>query len=236
MLRDRGGALPQVIWLAYRDFVHERRISLCFVLALMAVLAPLLVLFGLKFGLIDTVAKRLVENPRNMEIVGVGSGRYDAAWFAAMAARPDVVFVVPNTRGIAASLAVLENPSSGARLRGVQMIPTGAGDPLLGERSVSPAGLDEVILTERSAKKLGVGVGGALEGRIERRRDEAVESAAVRLRVVGIAPEAALGEEAVFVSLELLVATEDYRDGLGVPSLGWPGQAQPPGARPHGHE
>ena len=34
----------EILRLAYRDFAHERRISLCFVLALMAVLAPLLVL------------------------------------------------------------------------------------------------------------------------------------------------------------------------------------------------
>ncbi|MCF8002679.1 MAG: lipoprotein ABC transporter permease, partial [Chromatiaceae bacterium] len=123
----------EILRLAYRDFVHERRISLCFVLALMAVLAPLLVLFGLKFGLVDTLAQRLIESPANREILAVGSRNFDEAWFETIRARPDVGFLIPNTRRIAASLSKLLNPESGQDLRALQMIPTGAGDPLLGD-------------------------------------------------------------------------------------------------------
>ena len=101
----------EILRLAYRDFAHERRISLCFVLALMAVLAPLLVLFGLKFGLVDTLAQRLVESPANREVLAVGSRRFDEPWFARIAARADVAFVVPNTRRIAASLSRLDSHS-----------------------------------------------------------------------------------------------------------------------------
>ena len=64
--------------LAARDFGHDWRIVLCQVLGLTAVLAPLLVLFGMRFGLIDTLAQRLIEDPRNREIVPAGSGRFDA--------------------------------------------------------------------------------------------------------------------------------------------------------------
>ena len=38
--------------LATRDFLHEWQVSLCFVIALAAVLGPMMVLFGLKFGII----------------------------------------------------------------------------------------------------------------------------------------------------------------------------------------
>jgi hypothetical protein len=38
--------------LAFRDYSHEWHISGCFILGLAAVLAPLLVLFGLKYGLV----------------------------------------------------------------------------------------------------------------------------------------------------------------------------------------
>ena len=73
---DRHAPHREILRLAYRDFAHERRISLCFVLALMAVLAPLLILFGLKFGLVDTLAQRLVESPANREVLAVGSRQY----------------------------------------------------------------------------------------------------------------------------------------------------------------
>lgn len=224
-------ATTLVLWLAYRDFVHERRISLCFILALMAVLAPLLVLFGLKFGLVDTLAQRLVQSPSNREIIAVGSGDYDQAWLDRIAGLPDVAFIVANTRRIAASMSVLRNPSNDRHLRAVQMIPTAAGDPLLDEESVPPAGLDQVILSAPAARKLGARVGDRLEARIDRRRNDRDESAAWSPQVTGIAPASAVQEEAVFVPLALLVATEDYRDGLSGPALGWRGAARAAGPR-----
>ena len=72
-----AGRLALAVRLATRDFGHDWRIALCQVLGLAAVLAPLLVLFGLRFGLIDTLAQRLIEDPRN-EL------RYDAACAAAL--------------------------------------------------------------------------------------------------------------------------------------------------------
>jgi putative ABC transport system permease protein len=224
-------ATTQILWLAYRDFVYERRISLCFIAALMAVLAPLLVLFGLKFGLVDTLAQRLVQSPSYREIMAVGSRDYDQSWFDGLAARPDVAFVVPNTRRIAASLSMLSNPSSDRYLRAVQMIPTAEGDPLLGEQPAAPAGLDQAILSASAAVRLDADVGDRLEARIDRRRNNRDESVVWSLLVTGIAGASAVQEEAVFVPLALLVATEDYRDGLSVPSLGWSGAAPPAGPR-----
>ncbi len=144
----------EILRLAYRDFAHERRISLCFVLALMAVLAPLLVLFGLKFGLVDTLARRLVESPANREVLAVGSRQFDEDWFARVAARDDVAFLVPNTRRIAASLSRLMNPATGGDVRALQMIPTGPGDPLLGDSAAVPEGVAELVLSASAAAKL----------------------------------------------------------------------------------
>jgi putative ABC transport system permease protein len=210
--------------MAYRDFLHDRRLSLCFVLALMAVLAPLLVLFGLKFGLVDTLAQRLVETPRTREIVGVGSQRYEASWFERIAVRPEVAFIIPNTRRIAASFSYLRNPLTEQQVNALQMIPTGPGDPLLARVPAMPARATEVVLAYPTARKLGVEAGARVEARVERRRDNRDESVAVTLTVVGVAPEAALPRDGVFVPLDLLVATEDYRDGIAVPRFDWPGE------------
>ena len=48
MVRDIGA----IIGLSMRDFVHELSLSLCAILGIAAILAPLLVLFGLKFGVV----------------------------------------------------------------------------------------------------------------------------------------------------------------------------------------
>jgi len=219
----------EILRLAYRDFAHERRISLCFVLALMAVLAPLLVLFGLKFGLVDTLARRLVESPANREVLAVGSRRFDEAWFERIASRADVAFVVPNTRRIAASLSRLMSPSKGTELRALQMIPTGVGDPLLGASDAVPKGLGELVLSAAAARKLGAGPGDRLVARIDRHRNGRDEGVVWELTVTAVLAPEVLAEEAALVPLDLLVATEDYRDGVAVPPMGWEG-SEPPAA------
>ena len=45
--------------LAWQDYRNDARLSACSVLALVAVIAPLLVLFGLKFGLVGSLTERL---------------------------------------------------------------------------------------------------------------------------------------------------------------------------------
>jgi putative ABC transport system permease protein len=221
----------EILRLAYRDFAHEGRISLCFVLALMAVLAPLLILFGLKFGLVDTLARRLVESPSNREILAVGSRRFDEAWFARISARSDVAFVVPNTRRIAASLSRLMHPTKGTDLRALQMIPTAPGDPLLGGSTAAPSGTAELVLSAAAALKLMAGPGDRLVARIDRHRHGRDEGVVWELTVAGVLAPEVLPEEAALVPLALLVATEDYRDGVAVPELGWEGAEPPVGPR-----
>lgn len=223
----------EILRLAFRDFAHEQRISLCYVLALMAVLAPLLVLFGLKFGLVDTLGQRLVESPANREILAVGSRRFEQAWFDRMVGRPDVAFVIPNTRRIAASLSRLLNPAKGVDLRALQMIPTGPGDPLLGEAVETPNGVAELVLSASAARKLEAGKGDRLVARIDRHRNGRDEGVVWELTVSGVTAPEALPDDAALVPLTLLVATEDYRDGVAVAELGWEGD--PPTAGPRSY-
>ena len=49
--------------LAWHDYRADARLSACAVLALVAVIAPLLVLFGLKFGLVGSLTQRLERDP-----------------------------------------------------------------------------------------------------------------------------------------------------------------------------
>ncbi len=116
--------LRLVVELALRDFMHERVMSACFVLALSAVLLPLLVLFGLKFGIIGNLLEPLQEDPRYRQILPAGSGSYGPDWFEAMAARSDVAFIVPRTRSIAATMRLRVPDSSAGRIIRTELVPS----------------------------------------------------------------------------------------------------------------
>ena len=208
-----------VLHLAWRDFLHERVMSACFVLALSAVLLPLLVLFGLKFGIIGNLLAPLKEDPRYRQIVPAGSGSYDPGWFEAMAERPDVAFIVPRTRAIAATMRLRVPDSETGRIISVELIPSAAGDPVLGGLA-EPSGLQNVVLSMDAADKLGAGAGSRVQGILSRTWSGNQETVLLPLEVTGVAPAAAFARD---VSHDLLVAVEDFLDGRAVPELGWDG-------------
>lgn len=208
--------------LAWHDYRADGRLSACAVLALVAVLAPLLVLFGLKFGLITSLTERLERDPGVREIVPLGGGRFSAEAIAELAARADVAFALPRTRQIAATAEL----SAGDRGVTVEMIPTAAGDPLVAP-ALLPLPADGVLLSLRAAEKLGVEAGDRLSAAFGRQVGGRPQYQRTDLLVVGVLPLGAFPRDALFASLSLLEAAEDYRDGLAVPALGWPGRSEP---------
>jgi putative ABC transport system permease protein len=83
-----------------------------------------------------------------------------------------------------------------------------------------PVGTHEIVLTHTAAAQLDAVVGAPLLGVVARRRDGEAEAQRLPLTVRGVLPETAFGRDAAFVSLPLLVALEDYRDGFAVAELG----------------
>lgn len=220
-----------LIRLALCDYFHERLLSACAIMGLAAVLAPLMVLFGVKIGIINTMSDRLIHDPRNREISPVGSGRYDANWFTEMGKRPDVAFVIPQTRSIAASMILYKKDTTKPRTVVVSLLPTAEGDPLLTKWGLIPAKETHVVLSESAARKLNVKAEQDIIGQVGRSKAGVKEQVSVNLRITAVLPLAAFQREAAFVQLELLEATEDYRDGRGSKIFGWPGKSRPAGPR-----
>lgn len=219
-----------VLGLAFRDFIHERVMSACFVLALAAVLLPLLVLFGLKFGIIGNLLAPLKEDPRYRQIVPTGSGHYEPQWFAAMAERSDVEFIVPRTRAIAATMRVRDPAADSGRIISVELIPSAAGDPVLEELD-APTGYDRVVLSDDAADKLGVQAGVRIQGIVSRTYGREQQTELLPLQVTGVAPAGAFARDGMFVSHDLLIAIEDFLDGRAVADLGWAGSEARDAAR-----
>lgn len=212
------------LWLAGRDYRNEWQMSGFFVLALAAVLGPMLILFGLKFGIIGSMLDNLIEDPRNREIRPVGSGRYDRVWIEQLRNRPEVAFMVPRTRAIAATIDLKSD--SGKLIVPVEMIPTERGDPLLKQLQI-PQGMQQLILSNSTARKLNIHPGDSINGSIARRFKGRSERVHVTLKVTGVAPPASFARDGAFVPVYLLEAAEDFRDGHAVPALGWQGTHAP---------
>ena len=226
MLRD----LRIAFGLCVRDMLVDWRMSLCFILGLTAVLAPLIIMFGLKTGLVEGLRDRLLSDPRNLEIIIVGSGQFDADWFNALAARPDVGFVKPKTRAIATTITVTVPRASGLQNAEVaDLIPTELGDPLLEGIAVEKSGNGRlaVVVSARLAEMLDLNQGDEIGGVVTRRRDDRRELGQVGLIVGAIAPAGLMSRAAIFVPVSLMEATESFRDGYGVPAFGWEGPDRP---------
>ena len=148
--------LKTIVRLSLRDYSHERLLSACAIMGLAAVLAPLLVLFGVKNGIIHTMADRLIKDPRNLEISPIGSGRFSREWISQQAALSEVAFIIPQTRSIAASMILGYQKAGKKRTLAVDLIPTAKGDPLLEKWGRVPAENSEITLSASAARKLNV--------------------------------------------------------------------------------
>jgi putative ABC transport system permease protein len=222
--------IPAVLRLSLADYLHEWQLSACLVVALVAVLAPLFILFGLKSGLVDALAARLIEDPHTREIQLAGAARLNDRWFDDLRANPEVAFLVPRTRAIAATL-VLRNPADPSLWTNAELIPTAVSDPVLTALPPFEQQGDELVLSHAAAKRLGVEASAQVDVYLTRQRNGQSEVVRFPTVVKAVAPEAAFDRPGAFVRLEMLIDLEDYRDGVEVSHRGWEGSQSEPRPR-----
>jgi putative ABC transport system permease protein len=210
------------VWgLSRADLQHEWILTGCLIMAVAAVLSPLLLIFGLKYGTIETLRTRLVQDPRNREIRPLASQAFPHAWFARMQQRPDVAFLIPMTRQIAATItASLPPKPEGVTLN---LIPTRAHDPLLLENAAPIPGAGECVLTHFAAEQLGAQLGDTVRVVATRIKSGHYETGTLEVRVVGVLSVRASALKSMYVPLEVLEAVERFKDGQAVPAFHWPG-------------
>ncbi|MDH3535379.1 MAG: ABC transporter permease [Gammaproteobacteria bacterium] len=213
--------ITNIIRLSFRDYSHEWRMSGCFIMALASVLAPMMILFGLKFGIVSSMVLELIENPANREIRPIGSGRYDDAWIDAYRNREDVEFIVPKTRALAATIQLKSTRAN--RILSTELLATAAGDPLLQAIASVPRDYHQVILSDGAAGKLNVRAGDEIDASLSRQFQGKRERVHLPMTVIDIADETVTGRNVAFVSLDLLIASEKFKDGRIVSELGWDG-------------
>lgn len=202
--------------LAVQDLWHDRIISFCIVSSLVAVIAPLLLLFGLRFGIVSQLQDDLANDPRNLEIRILSSGSYDQNWIDQLRKRPDVGFAIGQTRSLN-TLADLQVDSNHF-IENAEVIPTDIGDPLLGDLQIQHE--NEIVLTQEAARKLAINVGDTLTLRVSRQLEDRREWGRKTLTVVGILPPTYFNRAAIFTQPSLLLMLEHFRDGYAISALG----------------
>lgn len=148
--RKRHGPLLAP-WLALKDLAHEWVLTSALVLAIGAVVAPLLILLGLKFGVIEFQISRLIEDPVYREITPAKTQEITPETIEVWRDRVDVVFISPGiTRGASSAVITME----GASPRRMDLVPTLEGDPLLLANGAEPPSQGELVITFAAAQKL----------------------------------------------------------------------------------
>ncbi len=226
------------IRLAARDWFHEYILSLCAVLALASMLTPLLVMNGVKVGLVESLRINLLQDPNALLIMPSGSGfsGYTKAQVESFTKRPDVSFAIPRTRSVAAELRF--KGADGAFVP-LSLEATAPGDPRLAHHNLPVPQADTpvsgMVLSASAARKLGAQKGQVLEANLGRKRPNGMlESLPIRFMVTGILPAEAMAQDTAFMPLSALEDIQDYRDYLAVPQRGFSGDT--PGAEERQYE
>lgn len=221
--RVRRSSFGLPFLLAYRDLKDEVLLSLCLISAIAAVLAPIMVLAGLKFGFIQILRDKLIQDPSFRLITPTESQTRPSSFFERLRTKPGVAFVQPNIN-LSGTSARIE------RERGetFDIMPTGSGDPLIIEnRGVIPEG-NELTLTRAGAQALEANVGDQVKLIVTRVSSGRREIQTVPLKVRSILSPAADVEKRAYVPLGLVQDIERFRLGLPVVTRGWMGRSAPP--------
>ena len=189
-----------IFHLAFKAIIFDKLSSLCILSSITALIAPLLILFSLRYGIVSTLEYNLINNPNNLEIKMLSGYNLDESFFKSLENDPKVSFVIPLTR----SLSVTANLKSEKKVKtNVEAVPTKKGDPLVLFSDIShELKVNEAFVSASLKDDLALNVGDKIKLYISRVKNGVKQNAQITLDIAGV-----LSRKATSRSLE------DYRDG-----------------------
>ncbi|KAI3492506.1 hypothetical protein L1887_42801 [Cichorium endivia] len=184
--------------MALRDLIHDRKVALCIIFSLIAVIAPLLLLFGLKNGIVSQLRHQLLDDPRTREVRITGNGNYDLAWLDKLARRSEVGFSIPLTRSLNTQADLVRDGQH--FVPGAEVIPTAKGDPLLQDVR-APVKDSDTVLSASAARRLGVQPGDILRLMVSRKSEGKNQRTTFALTVTGVLDDAKFSRQGCIASL-----------------------------------
>ncbi len=200
-----------MLFLSLKSISFDKLMSLCIIMAMTAVIAPLLLLFSLRYGIVLKELSALENNPNNLEIKMLSGYELDNSFFKALSENPHTGFVIELTRALSLTCNL---KSQNAFKANVEAIPTKDGDPLVLFSYINHSlKNDEVFLSFNLADDLKVKSGDRVKVAISRTVNSQRENSALYFKVAGVLKKGATSRSLIYMTLDSIVAMEDYRDG-----------------------
>ena len=195
-----------VMRLAFTKLARTRGTWLCQSLALAAIMAPLLIIFGLKYGLVESMKEALLSNPAALEIVVDGSVSDVPGIMERMEHWPELAFAVPSV-GYVYSRVNLAAGHGGEEIE-AELVPTADGDPLLLNTGCGIPEEGEAVISANVARQLNIRKGDTLTVRAY--RDSQRELLQKQLRVRSVLDERYDAGLSLYVPLSNTVELENF--------------------------
>ncbi len=200
-----------IFHLAFKAIIFDKLSSLCILSSITALIAPLLILFSLRYGIVSTLEYNLINNPNNLEIKMLSGYNLDESFFKSLENDPKVSFVIPLTR----SLSVTANLKSEKKVKtNVEAVPTKKGDPLVLFSDIShELKVNEAFVSASLKDDLALNVGDKIKLYISRVKNGVKQNAQITLDIAGVLSRKATSRSLIYLNLNTIIAMEDYRDG-----------------------
>jgi putative ABC transport system permease protein len=217
VLPERLVVLPR---LALADLRHEWGMALCYVAALAAILTPLLVLDGLRAGVIRGLTEELRSNPSKLRISLPGTLQLTPEVVATIGALDGIGYLEPMSRSIAARLLI---EGAGGAVETVDLVPSSPGDPLLRDGAASLE-QGKIALSADLAERFKVSIGDHLIGHAQRTGKWAARLD-IPFQVAAILPTDFLVGRQALVAPPVADQLEAFRDEYELPAHGIAGRS-----------
>lgn len=216
------------IWLtvvlSWRDMLFEWPLSLCGILAFASALIPLLLLSGLRFGAIETITQRLLNNPAALAVIPYSNIRYTPELLESIQNLAGVDFITPCPRKLAATVFIQTDDGFIA----ADIIPSAAGDPLL-KRYAVPVTANGIVLSKQLARHLSdLAVGDLVNIKITKSYQGKISHVFCQKTLLAILPDSADWNAHIYATLDFAEEVESYKDGYAVKKYNWDGEEPMP--------
>jgi len=205
---------------AIKDLLDEWVLSLCIVLSLAAIIAPLLILFGLKQGVIESIREQLVNDPVYREITPKASLTFADSFFQNLESDSRTELVIPSFT-MSASMVQLELDQN-RKSRNIEIHPTAADDPLIVENAGIIPSTGQVTITSALADKYQLAEGDTISLLVGRKLKGRRQNATIDVTVNSVLSARASRHEGIYARDVLVSDIEKFRLGQTVNREGWP--------------
>lgn len=204
-----------VLILAFKELRHDWKATGVLLCVIVSIVTPLLILFGLKQGVINTQREFLLNDPCNLEIKMLGHYHLSPLWFEQKTKDSRIQFIIPITRFLNTDINIIDKENKN---NSVDLIPTGQGDPLLKLTAIdAPVQNNEVLITHALAKRLHINKGEKIQSQLFRTVSNESQTSHASLIVKDILPDySCLQRSAVLTTLDFLKTVEDFKEGQQV--------------------